>query len=131
MKPISKFDRATCEQVRKAVDAAIADVGTKYGLKMTTGRGKYRDMHFSIQVEASIMDESGTDLSEKTDFEMYAKAYGLSPDIFGKTFTQRDGSFRVVGLNLRSDKMPVKCVRIQDGKHFKFAVKAVLPHFTA
>jgi hypothetical protein len=130
MKQITKFDPKNCEQVRVAVNEALADIGKKFGIKIGTGRGKYRDMHFTLTVEASVVGEGGIDLSDKVDFVQYAVAFGLRPDMFGKTFKANGEEYRIVGLNLKANKMPVKCVRVSDGRDFKFATKALVAQFS-
>lgn len=99
---ITSFDRDTVKQIVKDIDAALATVAAKHGIKVRATRTTYDLAEFSTKVVATIeaakVDE---DLKNAT---MFADMLGI--DISQpSTFPQRLGAV-VTGYNTRSRSKP-------------------------
>ena len=125
-KTIKKFDKPTCKLVRADIDAAMAAVAAKYGIKLQSGRGTFGDTNFTLKLEMSVLDETGVDLKAKREFETLANFVGLEPGDFGRQFTFRGEQYELSGINHRSTKMPILAKNVATGAKFKFGEDTVL-----
>lgn len=66
------------------------------------------------------------DTKEKDTFALYAPTFGLRADDFGRTFTFRSRTYKIVGCAPKSFKFPILGSRLPDGKTFKFQAKDVI-----
>jgi hypothetical protein len=114
------MDRNKVKEISADVEAALQAVATKHGLTVSVRGGVFTQGSFKPRVEFKTGD------ADRAEFEQYARAFGLTPEMFGKTFAAPGGArYRIAGLRLNSRKRPVLVQRL-DGKQFVFEVAAVL-----
>jgi len=114
------MDRNKVKAIGDDVAAALQAVAAKHGMTVTVKGGVFTEGSFKPRVEFKTGD------ADRVEFEQYARAFGLTADMFGKTFAAPGGArYRIVGLRLNSRKRPVLVQRL-DGKQFVFEVSAVV-----
>ena len=120
----------TREQVRNIaaeMDMALKAVAAKYKMTVKMGTRHFNDMSFSFRVEAQVEEvktSSGSVSPEEANFKRYAGLFGLSPDDWGKSFTDFSGrSFTICGLKQRNHKYPI--LASLGGKRYKFPAFSV------
>jgi len=71
-------------------------------------------------VREAIRIAQAGDTKEKDTFALYAPTFGLLADDFGRSFTFRSRTYKIVGCAPKSFKYPILGSRLPDGKVFKF-----------
>jgi len=124
---ITRFDRAVCMNIGKAVTDALKPLEDKFGISFNRKGGSFSDTSYTMKIEMAVVAADGTVLSrEAEDFKRYCQLYNLEAEDLGKTFVADDGYiWRVKGLNSRSRKYPILAERIKDGKTFKLGQRMV------
>lgn len=120
------LSRDEVRDVADKLDAELAEVGKRLGLKLTLGRCKYGEtMEFKLEV-AKVQADGTAPSREAETFKRGAALYGLQPSDLGRHFRGNGGQeFVIVGLNPRAHKMPIIGKRVYDGKRFKFSAASV------
>lgn len=114
----------TREQVRELTDdlREVLEkhfVG-KHNLKITGIKGTYSQNTFEPKISmisANIEDQ-------RAEFDKKALWFGLEGK-YGAQFTYEGDVYRIIGINERAKKMPIKTIRLKDGINFKFSAELV------
>jgi hypothetical protein len=107
------------DSFRKETEQAMQQIAEKYGVNIHCGKIKYSDIKFDLTITASKKEVNGKSV-EQIEFEKVATLYGFVPNDFGKSFTWKGNTYRIVGIKTRASKMPIIC-ECTDGKRYKFA----------
>lgn len=120
---ISQFDKPTIATIRQAMDNALEQVASEYGIAIKTGNATFSGNEVSFKVKANTLDSSGLANTQEADnFELYKDAIGLGYLSVGDKISLQGKSFKLVGYNTRASKAPIQ---IQDtqGRRYKCSVK--------
>jgi len=113
-------DKNTLIALRNDMNAALASVAEKYGVKIDVGGARYDAMGLScsykLEVEAN-QTEDGTDAT-RAKFECYAALFGLSAEDYHNKFDYFGVEYRVVDLNLKARKKPLIIESTANGKFY-------------
>lgn len=113
------FNKAIIQTLRADIDAAVAAVAAKHGVRIEAGRAKYSASSAVIQIEVSSVGADGIIHTKgRDDFMLYAPAYGFSECDFGRSFVAGGRVFTISGWNPRSPVRPIEA-RGDDGKMYK------------
>lgn len=112
---LTKIERRTCTLLRPEVESALAELGEKFGLKISAGNASYNSNAVTFKVELALQ---GYD-RDKDEFMNVCQFYDLKPSDYGKEFRSRGETFTLVAINTRSPKFCFMGERA-DGKRFKF-----------
>jgi hypothetical protein len=112
---LNKIERKTCTLLRPEVEAALAELAEKYGLKIHAGNASFNDSAVTFKLELALQ---GYD-RDKDEFMSVCQFYDLKPEDYGREFRSRGQTYRLVGINSRSPKYCFMGERA-DGKRFKF-----------
>lgn len=127
---IQELNRANLGLLREAINAAIADFGNKFGVKISTGSASFSPANATMKLEiATISTDGVVESKERTAFIREARLYGLNPEWIDKEFTMLGSQqvCKVIGLNTRCHKSPVICD--SNGKRYKVSASTVKAHF--
>jgi hypothetical protein len=111
----------------KQLEADLAEVFARYGLKLTrnaatiwpdSGEVKFR-------CETSYLDAEDAAARDKHQWEQYACLYDVPVDAFGKVITVAGTEFKIVGLDGKARKSPIKLARVKDNKPFQCSADAI------
>lgn len=123
---IQSLDRPTMTLLRKEIDFAMEGVGRKFGLSIHAGSGRYTPQNATFKLEIATFGADGAAVTADAEaFRALASTYGLDPEDLGREFTVTGTAYRIAGLNTRRPKSPLNCVRVADGRSFKFPVETV------
>jgi hypothetical protein len=101
-KTITKFDTDNLKDLRKAIDSAITEALSKFGLSGELGKIRYQDTEFAATLTVSTAS-NGQNL-----FIQFAKIYKLKPEWFGQQIKDSKGTvYTISGLDLKRKKFPV------------------------
>ena len=118
---VTKMDLAAAREIREALEPAVAAVAEKLGLKGRTLNASYDPTSGTVvfKVEFNLAD------SGKRTWDAYANVYGLTPEMFGKTFRSKSGPMTVCGLDLKKREFAVQATDAR-GKMFGFKPEGVI-----
>lgn len=121
------MDRKKCGEIRKEIDAALAQLGERLGLSIkTVGGGTFSSTNLTLKVEAAELDEGGTALSREAQaYQLHAPFVGLPASTLGWSFKQGRKTFTIRGWNPKAHTMPIMCDG-DDGRGYKFPVNTVV-----
>ena len=97
---IKQFDKSNLNEIRTAVDIALAGVGSQFGIKIDIGNIKFDDHTFTFKVEASVV---GVD-TRVEEWSRYFWKFNLQEEWLHKTFTHDNDEYKIVGLRPRATK---------------------------
>lgn len=97
---IKQFDKSNLNEIRTAVDIALAGVGSQFGIKIDIGNIKFDDHTFTSKVEASVV---GVD-TRVEEWSRYFWKFNLQEEWLHKTFTHDNDEYKIVGLRPRATK---------------------------
>lgn len=119
MKKIETFNRAACKDVAALIEKRLQELATEIACSIEQAGGSFDLHHYNLKLKITAKSETATE-SANENARMELSAFDLA-DAFGKTFPGHSGeSFRVIGANLRSHKMPIRAERVRDGRVYKF-----------
>jgi len=81
--------------IRADIEAALATVGEKHGLKMTAGNATFAPTNFSLKIDAVIIGAN----PDKDRFLQNATRLGLQASDFGREFADGKHKFTICGMS--------------------------------
>lgn len=125
----TQFDTTNLKAIRADIDAALAAVAAKHGIKLATGKCTYEPSAATFKVEAATLTETGDAMTkEAVDFVRYAPLWNLSPGMLFATFTSRGESYKIIGAMPRR-KAQILTRNLATGKLYTFS-KDYIPAVT-
>ena len=105
--------------------AAMEVVGKKHGVSFATGAITYNELYFTFSTKGRMLNAAGSTVeADKAEWDVYCRKFGLTPDMFGKSFapwarpTRSPEFFPRVASTLWKDGLG-------SGGKFKFAAESV------
>lgn len=116
---------STAETIRRRAEAALRrEFGDDFFVEARNAR--FDASSVSLKFEVADLDESGDAVTkERKALDSVAEAIGLPSDAYGREFSSRGETYRVVGYNDRARKYPILAERVSDGAPFKFPIAVV------
>lgn len=121
-----QFNRKNLPAFRADIDAALAALETKHGVKFELGRITFTESNFRVKLECtSAADKSGNSVDpRKVKFDANTWRYNISTAAFGQTFTKGGRKYKIVGLNPRAKKYPLQC-EAPNGQQWKMPIDSL------
>ena len=116
MTKITKIDKNTLVSLRPDIDAALAELGARLGLKFHAGNGSYGDNRAHFKLEIEVDDPAVQEAAARKEFEQYCGLYDLEPSDFGIEFKANGKTYRVCGLAMNRSKFPIKVLHVEENK---------------
>ena len=122
MAKIKSFDKSNLRDLRTSIDAALNEVASKYGIKLTIGGIAFSADNFRAKLEGkcTVVTESGDTVVKL-------------PSHLPQTFTYNGKTWKVVDYKPRNTKYPIIAVKINDidTRRFKLPSSVVFgPRYT-
>jgi len=113
---ITQFDKATCRTLGLEIEAALAAVAAKHGLKATYGGGSFDPSQFTCKIRLELAtDNPNAETAERAKFTQLCDLFNLKADDYGAVIrSHRHGDLTIVGFEPSRPKFPIK-VRKADG----------------
>lgn len=119
MGKVRKFDKATSDKIAKEVLEELASFCERHGITAEDAGGTFYGNTFTARIKFSVEDAG------RLNFEKYASRWGLKSEDFGREFTTRHGTFRIVGCT-PSRKYAVDVVNVKTGAKVGYVPDAVV-----
>lgn len=128
---IKSLDRKVVKEIRNEINLALLKVTKKYGVNFTLGTIRFDsgEMRGKLTGTVPAIVEKKKQVKKDNapnEWRIQAPFFGFKGDEYGKTFYGRNKELRVVGLNRKAKRYPVKLVDVKTGKTFKAPVDYVL-----
>ena len=117
-KNITKFDKVVAKQIGQEVLAAVQSVATAYGLTVEYGGGSYGDLDFTTKVKFTVAD------GHRNEYIANASRLGLKPEGLDQTFTYKNRTYKIVGLDTWK-RYPVLTEIVGTDKRSAFTADAI------
>ena len=92
---------------RVDINAALAEIGKKYGFTASIGNISFNDAGFHSTIQARVNDVGNGKSGAQLEYEAMSGKFGLAPDSFGKWISSNGDMYQIVGLRPRARKYPV------------------------
>jgi hypothetical protein len=122
MNKINQFDKANLAKLRGEIDTALAEVGKRYGIKLSAGNARFMADTATMKVEMSVVKDGKAVSREMETLKMYLGMIGLTEEHLGQQFVIGKKTFVLAGYKSRSTK-PILIQEVATGKMYK-AVEA-------
>ena len=106
------FTKDSFPAIRNDINAALAEVGRKYGMQLSIDRITFTDTTFRTTVNAVLNTatttptasaESANEIKWKAQFLAHPSRFGLSATDFGRTIKVRDQMMTIVGARPKAN----------------------------
>ena len=123
---VTNFDKPTIKAIRLAMDNALANVASEYGITINTGNARFSGNEVTYKVKANIVDgATGTAITkEATNWDLYKNSIGLGWLNVGDQILLQGKHFTLKGYNTRARKSPIN-IEDANGRGFKCSVEMV------
>ena len=121
---ITKFDKKNLIALRADLDAALAAIGEKHGLKIHTGSCSYDEAAATFKLKCDVADPRIQQAKAREDFNYSCLFYGLKPEHYGVTVSLNGMPKKLVGIVRTRAKYPLK-FEGTDGKTMLYTVDIV------
>lgn len=120
---VTNFDKPTIKAIRQAMDNALAQVATEYGITINTGNARFSGNEVTFKVKANTVDgATGNAITKEAQtFELVKGQEGLGHLSVGDTVTLQGKQFILKGFNTRARKSPINIEDMQ-GRGYKCSV---------
>ena len=121
---VTNFDKPTIKAIRLAMDNALANVATEYGITINTGNASFSGNEVTFKVKANTVDgATGTAITKEAQmFDLYKHSEGLGHLSVGDHITLQGQTFILRGYNTRARKSPIQIEDMQ-GRGYKCSVQ--------
>lgn len=120
---VTKFDRKNLRNIRADLENAVKDVAEKYGIALDFGGGRFSDYRYSLKLTCLIGSDGSTDHA-KINWNRHCRMFGLTPEDFGRTFTDRGTKFTICGIKPKGKTYPI-IARNDRGTEYKFPLSVL------
>ena len=126
---ITEFDKPVMRAIRADIDAALALVAGKYGIKLAlAGNVSFSPTGFRGRLEGFVTEvrtlDGATVCAEEAEFRQLAPMFGLEPGDYGKPFRSAGSVYVIAGIKPHRPKYPIVATGPQGGR-YKFPEDAV------
>ena len=121
---VTNFDKPTIKAIRQAMDNALAQVASEYGISINTGNARFSGNEVTFKVKANTVDgATGTAITKEAQmFELVKHQEGINHLSVGQTITLQGKDFILRGYNTRARKSPIQIEDMQ-GRGYKCSVQ--------
>jgi hypothetical protein len=113
---IKSFDKPTCRTLGMEIEAAVAAIAVRHGLKASYGGGTFDASKFTCRLHLELSaDNPNAANVEREKFVQWCRLYDLTPADYGAVVNSaRFGELTIIGFEPSRPKFPIK-VRKADG----------------
>ena len=112
--------RQNLRDIQAGIDPHLKALSEKLGLHLKWGSATYGATGY-LKIEIAATSSDGKAMTaEALAFEACCGNEGLEKEDLWGVFTTSQGTFQLVGYNVRAPKMPLLVKNMADGKSYKF-----------
>ena len=122
------FDKPRAKRIHNELNEVLRAFAEKNGLEFQPSSARFGTFEFSKKVQFKVKSEAAKEAdtsAAQSEFKNYAWKFGYDYKLFGKVVKIAGTEYKVVGVNTRSSKQPIKLQRVSDSRSFKCNVLAL------
>lgn len=122
------FDKPRAKRIHDELNEVLRAFAEKNGLEFQPSSARFGTFEFSKKVQFKVKSEAAqvtAEIDARNDFRLNAFKFGYDSKLFGKVVKISGTEYKVVGVNTRSRKQPIKLQRVSDSRSFKCNVLAL------
>jgi hypothetical protein len=122
------FDKSRAKRIHDDLNALLQDFAERNGLEFQPSRARFSTYDFGKKVQFKVKSSAAQEANDselRASFVSNARKFGYDASLFGKIVKIAGAEYRVVGVNTRSRKQPIKLERVSDKRDFKCNVLAL------
>lgn len=112
-----EFNKKSFEAFRKDVEDALNEVAKKYEVQLKTGKIKYGEYDFTMELKSTKINEDKDIQQEK--FNQVCALYGFTPEQYKVEFNSNGKVFQLIGFNTNKPKNCCSLYCVTDGKTYQ------------
>ena len=117
------IDKSMLESIKRDMEKAAKDAGTKYGVEIHFAGGTYTDVEATLKLK--ITDNvKNSDEYMKQEWDKYCGWYGFKPEHFGATVVHHGDEIRLIGFNTDKPKNCISFIKTKDGSKYMCSQEA-------
>lgn len=121
---INSFDKSNIKSLREDINAALAEVGKKYGISLQAGNASFTATETTFKLLAMVGNKTISDVrAEKTASDLVTYATIYFPDLkLSATYSRGGRTYKIVGYNTRRRTAPLIIVDTKTDKKYKISI---------
>lgn len=116
MTKITDLNKASLTALRPEIDAALAELGARFGLTFRAGNGSYAGDHAHFKLEIKVDDPAVQEAAAKADFDLMAPLFGLEASDYNREFGAGSKRYRLIGFEPKRRKWPFRVMDLNANK---------------
>lgn len=116
MTKITDINKAAMIALRPQIDAALKELGEKLGITFSAGNGSFGGAEAHFKLNMKVADPSIQEAAKRDEFARYCSLFDLQPEDYGKTFRAGRTEYRLIGLELKRSKYPLRVMNLTENK---------------
>ena len=125
MTKITNIGKPEMIALRPEINAALVELGERFGLKFHAGNGSFGGAEASFKLTIAVDDPEIQNAKKADEFNRYCSMFGLEPSDLGTEFRSGMTRYQLVGLELKRRKFPIRVLNIGTGKEVLLTELAV------
>jgi hypothetical protein len=117
---MKQFNKITCQALAREIEAALQAIATKHGLTVNSAGGTFSDVEYTSKMKFRVADAGAVESAERTDFSVNCSFFGLTADHYGRQFTHKGETYKLIGFTSRA-KFCVKTRSVVGGRTMLFS----------
>jgi hypothetical protein len=123
----SNMNAEVAKEMQAELKVAAEAVASQFGLKLRQASGTVSEQFGTVDLRFAF---AGPD-SDRLHYELVAPGYGLAPETFGQTFTNKDVSYVIEGCS-RNGRRPIQAHKADSpDERFRFTAQSVIDGLVA
>jgi hypothetical protein len=124
--PIAELNKDTYHQLSRQIVEELQELAKEQGISFQVAGGSLNGpTEMVMKVRITVSDGKSAVETAKSKWDIYANAFGLKPEHFGKVFQFRGKPVVICGILPNSPKNPIQG-RTHTGKVYIFSVDQIL-----
>lgn len=116
----NQWNRNGHRQLSAEIQAELADLAKRHGLKVSVGGGQIGATNLVIKVTVETGDTSIADAQARRQIDIDGRYFGLTGSDYGTVFVSNGKRFKFTGVQPSRPKFPLSGECMSTGRSFKF-----------
>ena len=122
---IEQFNKQNLQALREDINAALAQVEKKYGIKLHAGNASFSGNEVTYKLKGNVVGSAGRAITkEASQWDMYARFHQLGHLKVGDRISIQGREFVIKGYNSRARKSPIQ-IEDSTGRGYKTTLDTI------
>ena len=123
---MATLNRDEVRKIIQEIKTALVPICQKWELTLANDSGRFEPTSLRVTLELACLSADGENLSEKRDWDVYARLYGVKPEDRGKVIVYSDmRRYKLVAIEPKRSRYPFVGEDQGNGKRYKLTAEGV------